>query len=257
MAFRILHKHNWSVTAMVEWKERVKEEFPNAILFSDLFEKTKTPLEGLGLTPKNTLFANATCRDEINQRDIRVFGEYWGENFDLSGLGGIPSAGLTGFSAYSHHVSEGGILFILYGPHIGVNSEGELGKVLRVGMKHETSSCGALIAFHSKILGNANYEPTNDILDSEQALLERELLPHASDILSSDSPIKAVTNHAYTVIDHMMSKIIERSEYKGKIVLLGGVIINTPGGGPDYFDTRRFELLNFGDDSGDRLSDIV
>lgn len=257
LALGILHKHNWSVTAMVEWKERVKKEFPSAIPFSDLFDNTRIPLEKLGLTPENTLFANATCRDEINQRDIRVFGDYWGENFDLSGLGGIPSAGLTGFSAYSHHVPDGGKLFILYGPHIGVNEKGELGKITRHGMKHETSSCGALIAFHKKICEDENYEPTHDPLDSEQALLERGLLPHVRDILSSDDQIKTLTDSAYVVIDNMMGQIIEKNGYKGKIVLLGGVIINTPGHDPDYFDARRFDLLNFGDDSGERLSEIV
>ena len=77
----------------------LESEFPSAISWSALIERTGRSLQGHGFTPANTLFGNVICRDEVNRRNIDSFSAYWGDNFELAGLGGYPSGGLTAFQA--------------------------------------------------------------------------------------------------------------------------------------------------------------
>ena len=62
-----------------------------------------------------------------------LFLERWGEIFPLSGLAGIPFTGKTGWHAFSSHVPVDGNVVILFAPHVGVDSTGTVGKVLRKG----------------------------------------------------------------------------------------------------------------------------
>jgi len=94
------------------WQDEMFKAFPQAVRLDQVSEKVKSSLGVKGFRPENTLFANCTCRDEINYRGISFFADFWGENFDLAGLGGYPTSGITGFTAYSHHVPDGGNLFI-------------------------------------------------------------------------------------------------------------------------------------------------
>lgn len=235
------------------WRETIAETYPDAIPFSELHERSRTFLEGEGFTAENTLFANATCRDEVNKPSVELLGEYWGENFDLAGLAGFPSAGLTGFTAYSHHVPDGGYLFVLYGAHIGVGESAELGKVRRVGMRHETGSCGALVGFLGKLQADPAYRPADDPLDTEQRALEQALLPQRERILGAARPLLALTDVAYEVIDEQLEAIIAKNGYSGPIALLGGIEVNTPLGEEDWFVAQKAVLrAKASDPAGER-----
>jgi hypothetical protein len=69
----------------------------------------------------------------------------WGESFPLGGLAGIPFTGKTGWGAFTHHVPDNGNIFAMYGPHVGVDKTGIVGKVHRPGMKKASKACGASI----------------------------------------------------------------------------------------------------------------
>ncbi|MBI3888116.1 hypothetical protein HY310_03560, partial [Candidatus Microgenomates bacterium] len=207
------------------------------------------------LTPKNTLFGYSTCPDEIN-RSVTNFQYYYGEKqFPLGGLTGYPFSGKTGFHAFSHHVpdedGEGNIL-VLYGPHVGVSDNGELGKVHREHQLHESAACGAAISFLNKYLdakqNSKSYEPHEDYLDAEQYAIEKMLLPYAERIIVSQNPVKELVDANYILIDENILKIINnlREEFKGKIVLVGGVMINTSYAHRGCFDLRRFEIYHNG-----------
>lgn len=56
-----------------------------------------------------------------------------GDEFNLGGLAGVPFVGKTGFGAFSHHVPVDGNILIVFGPHVGISPEGELGKTKRIG----------------------------------------------------------------------------------------------------------------------------
>ncbi|MEK6808627.1 MAG: hypothetical protein AABY14_02995, partial [Nanoarchaeota archaeon] len=212
------------------------------------------------MNPKNTLFGFSTCPDEIN-RTVTRFSSYYGEKqFHLGGLTGYPFTGKTGFSAFSHHAPENdgnGNLIILYAPHVGINSNGELGKVLRETQRHDSIACGSAISFLNKYSALKNkgerYKPKDDILDTQQNYIEKMFLPYADKILASKEPIKELVDVNYTIIESAVKDITKEiiTNFKGKIILIGGVIINTSLHN-GYFDLRRFELLD-----NDYTSDLI
>ena len=69
----------------------------------------------------------------------------WGESFPLGGLAGIPFTGKTGWGAFTHHVPAQGNILAMYGPHVGITKDGEVGKINRPGMDKPTTACGASI----------------------------------------------------------------------------------------------------------------
>jgi hypothetical protein len=228
----------------MKWKESIEGVFQGTVPFSQLEERARSALGAFSLTPDNTLFANVTCRDEINKPSVEAFARYWGENFDLAGLGGYPSAGITGFTAYAHHVPDGGNLFILYGPHIGVNETGKLGRVTRPGLSHESAACGALMGFVNKVLENRSYLVRPDPLDREQNILEESLLSSMERIVSQPDPIVPLTEQMYRIIEDRVLEILTHIHFDRQIVLLGGLHINTPRATDDLLAVRRADVLN-------------
>ena len=69
----------------------------------------------------------------------------WGEVFDLSGLAGLPFTGKTGWDAFSSHCPEDGNIVILFAPHVGIDRNGNVGKVYRKGQNESSLACGAAI----------------------------------------------------------------------------------------------------------------
>ena len=99
---------------------------------------------------ENTLFCDSSCPDEINHDDpsediSMLFQQRWGSVFPLGGLAGLPFTGKTGWNAFSSHVPKDGNIVVLFAPHVGVDSSGNVGKVLRDGQECSSSACGAAI----------------------------------------------------------------------------------------------------------------
>ena len=65
--------------------------------------------------------------------------------FPLSGLGGFPFTGKTGWAAFSGHCPEDGNIVIMFAPHVGIDREGNVGKIERMGQKCVSTACGAAI----------------------------------------------------------------------------------------------------------------
>jgi hypothetical protein len=54
----------------------------------------------------------------------------------MGGLSGIPFVGSTGFNAFAHHVPENGNILVMFGPHVSVSPNGNIGFYERIGQKH-------------------------------------------------------------------------------------------------------------------------
>lgn len=217
------------------WLQALKDQFPAAIPCHQFFPKANWTLAELGLTPTNTLFAECTCRDEINKSAINRIGNHWGESFNLSGLAGFPVSGITGFSAYVDHAPDNGNLFIFYGPHVGFDHEGNIGSIKRDGMNKTTSSCGSLIHYLKKLQNNPDYNPVFDSHDTGQFLVESSLHQEASKFCNATNPIAAITESAFVKIEENLIHVINKSITNTTIYLLGGILINTPVKTNDYF----------------------
>ena len=239
-----LYKNTISVVITMN-EQTILKYFPNAIEGHKLTaDAADLLMKKYQLAPKNTLFGYSTCPDEINRNVTKFSLYYGGHQFPLGGLTGYPFRGKTGFAAFSHHAPDNGNILILYGPHVGISESGELGKVLRKNQSNESAACGAAIAFLNKYnaakKNGKTYEPNYDILDMEQYAIEKMLMPHAEKIANSQAPVKELVDVNYQIIDESIMKIIEnlKHHFKGKIALIGGIMINAQPNG--YFEMRRF-----------------
>ncbi len=224
----------------------VKEHFPNAMDAKD------TSIHYLGkmqiehnINISKVLMATSVCSDDINVPSTTFFNVLFGP-FIMGGLGGLPFAGQTGMTAFAHHIPDEGSAFIFYGPHIGITLEGDLGKMYRPRQEQTGNSCGALMLALDRFHDNA-YAPVLNEDDYQQMKLEESLLPYREDVLSSDTPQKAITEATYEIINqkiHAHLKSCKDEFHVDKVTLLGGIIINTDYGLDDYFDARNFEVID-------------
>lgn len=122
--------------------EKAKESFDKYFKGNMTGKKTEQlvyeKLDQLGFTADNTLFADCSCPDEINHDDpdediTSLMANRWGEMFPLGGLAGLPFTGRTGWGAFSSHCPIDGHIVVLFAPHVGIDSEGNIGKVTRDG----------------------------------------------------------------------------------------------------------------------------
>ena len=118
----------------------VKKHFDSAIPGRHVDDIVYKEIEKLGITKENTVFAQSSCPDELNHDDYnedisRLMRNRYGEVFHLGGLAGLPFTGKTGWGAFSHHVPKDGNIVLLYAPHVGITTDGVVGKVHRPGME--------------------------------------------------------------------------------------------------------------------------
>jgi hypothetical protein len=235
-----------------EIEDIIKKTFPNALPGDEILDKYfKTMVDDYQINPDKTLFATSICSDDANFS--ADFSKILSRPFVMGGLGGLPYTGITGMVAYAHHIPDNGNAFIFYGPHIGFNGTGEIGRMRRPGQSHDTNSCGALMLALDRLITEDHeevYVPLSSELDFQQTMLERSMMPFKHTIVHSENPKLEITLHTYNVIDKMLKKFISiaKNEFHcEKIILLGGIIINTDPELPDYLDVKNFEVLNVKD----------
>ena len=161
-----------------------RTQFVGALPQSELISLARECLKEHGFDKKNTLLATSCCPDEIN-RDLDEQTLVIGRAFSMGGLAGFPFVGKTGFGAYMHHVPADGCMLIICASHVGIDATGKVGKVLRHGMKDESTACGAAVGAYSfcnshkqevaKIAqGDASVYPAfNDPLDMQQNYIQK------------------------------------------------------------------------------------
>lgn len=231
-------------------EDYVLKEYPNAMMGSDVTEKYLGFLaDEFNSDLNRMLFATSVCSDDVNvSTDFR---RVLKRPFSMGGLGGLPFAGYTGMVAFAHHIPDGGDGFIFYGPHIGITSDGRLGRMIRQGQDHETNSCGALMLALDRMKTGLKSPLAEDVrLDLEQIHLEEALLPYKDRILAADNQAKEITEVAMEVIHRRIRKLsgMAKKEFQcERLFCLGGVIINTDPGVPDYVDVRHFSMYNVAD----------
>ena len=118
----------------------VRKHFQGSRSSAETLDRVARILEKIGCDADNTLFAQSICPDEINHEDgdiTALMSAHLGEVFHMGGLAGVPFTGKTGFAAFSHHIPDGGNLFILFAPHVGLSKQGKVGEYSRFGQSHD------------------------------------------------------------------------------------------------------------------------
>ena len=221
----------------------ITRHYPSACPLTELRPQLRRWLQDEhGAHPETTLLATSFCADDIIASEIlgRVD---WGP-FTAGGLGGLPYGGVTAFSAFAHHVPDEGTALILYGPHIGITRDGQLGKLLRRGQAALTTACGslmaALAALRSEELITGPLALDDD--DLQQSRLVRLLAGQRQRILSATCPEREITDVAYELSHAMTQRLLSsvQSQFHCRaVVLVGGVAINTDPGEDDWFEIRH------------------
>jgi len=236
--------------------------FPTAMLSSDVDAAVAKTLAKRGFNAKNTLFAHSVCSDEVNHQaeqltDLMV--DRWGEGFALGGLAGLPFAGKSGFRAYLHHVPDNGKLLVLFAPHVGIDGEGRIGALQRVGQNAVSKACGAAIgAFKAigaqkptrldNLNGNVLSIPErggdNEEFDPQIQQIVKLLKPKIEGIEDSANDIGFVTYQMYGIVRDLLDSCINETpdvwEWANEVAIVGGIIINRKNGG-DFFQPLSFE----------------
>lgn len=235
-------------------EQRVRSHYPHALSETAFRDRVFQFLdkEHCGDVSR-VLLAISQCADDVNavhDADVTLVKRHFRGKllgpFEMGGLAGMPYAGLTGVSTIAHHIPDGGSALIVYGPHIGMTEQGELGKLLRPGQHLESAACGSLTLAVRHLGSSPDYQPPDNEDDAEQMLLERRLLPYRDEILAAAHPLKAATDVAYTLIHELLHRYLRarKDDFRCEfLVLAGGVAINTDPRYEDYVDLRHLCVL--------------
>lgn len=213
--------------------------------------------EELGLGMDHILLATSVCADDVvfitdvagNIETQRATHDMFGL-FEMGGLAGLPFTGKTGMTAFAHHVPDQGAACIVYGPHIGMTDDGQLGRLLRPGQHDHTAACGALALAIHHFQSHTDYQPVLDEDDSQEALLELRLKPHMAQILAAPHALVAATEAVYGIIHALVHRYVAavKQQFRcERIALVGALIINTSPAHEDYVDPRHRAVLRLAD----------
>lgn len=224
----------------------VKTYFPEAEVEDSYTSAIVNKLENShGFDLDKTILATSICSDEVirSSANFRNHMEI-DKPFQLGGLAGFPFAGATGFKAFAGHIPDAGGAIILYGPHIGITESEIVGKVLRRGQILETTCCGALVGVVNH-LESDNAPMPDEEYDFQQNQLTSLLKSQQQQIMNSENPLMEATDRMFELADARIHELLDQtaSHFTGKMVaLVGGIIINTNKGKPDWFEERNFEV---------------
>lgn len=236
------HFFNFKVNEL-QYRRMTDNFFPGAISIPELQKLVKKLLSKKNLGYHNTLWATSVCSDEVNQSLHRLDEEFetFGP-FTLGGISGIPFAGNTGFKAFASHIPDDGGALIVYGPHIGITEDGEIGKVHRAGQRANTSCCGSIISALRDISAADDTESLP--YDFQQKEVKNLLKRNWESIADAENRIIAATEVTYEEIKHEIHEIVTSCaaclENK-PLLTIGGILINTDPTVDDLFDVRDID----------------
>mmetsp|Transcript_12247 Transcript_12247/g.28630 ORF Transcript_12247/g.28630 Transcript_12247/m.28630 type:complete len:302 (+) Transcript_12247:143-1048(+) len=202
-----------------------------------------------------TLVATSLCCDEINRGlETKLAQKFGGNSFSMGGLAGFPFGGVTSFGAFAHHIPNPGSALVVYGPHVGVDANGAVGKIDRRGLANSGACCGsaaAALANARAVLAEGGTPPAPlpaDFIDAQQSWVAHALLENgAAGVVGAPNPDAQLPRALFSAQRKAMEKIITAAAPgnvpDGNIIaVVGGIQINTPDGVSDYFLPIVFEL---------------
>jgi hypothetical protein len=209
--------------------EIVRRRYPNALSTSETVDRLLDLLHRrLGIAPGSIMLADSICSDDLNtieypQRAYEMLGP-----FKLGGLDGFPFAGLTGMSAFAHHVPVDGAVFLFHGPHIGVSKDGSTGALVRPGHRDHSACCGSLRAAIDKMTRGEILPGQLTELDYQQNTIEQILLPHRNRIVNARCAMVESTEVMYAAIEKRIDLLASRTGFPcRKVLIMGGVLVNS------------------------------
>jgi hypothetical protein len=139
---------------------------------------------------------------------------------------------------------------------VGVDYNGNVGTVNRRGREKGGTCCGSAVAAAGYVKGVYKGEIEEakapmESMDAQQLYVSSRLLPYAERLINAADPMIDLPYCMFEPLDDLTQKIVAKAAAKvgeqGKIALLGGIQINTPGSISDFFLPLRFEVRDSND----------
>lgn len=226
--------------------QHILKHYPKAETLSSLEELVLQQLSDENLDSSDCIWGTSICSDEVNNSFNKLGTNFAGPGpFRFGGISGIPFTGKTGFKAFSSHIPDQGGAVIIYGPHIGISNNGELGTLHREGQENHSTCCGSLIAGLENVKAGKVLMISHD--DYQQGQVNKILIENYEDIKKSDQPIKKTTDVAYNQIKRELTDIISaclENLSTTPVLAIGGIVINTDPDKEDYFEVRDVAWFN-------------
>lgn len=229
---------------------KVLQSYPGAITNDELVSRVKSALDKFGYG-KSSLLATSLCCDEVNRELDLDLSKLYGEHFSMGGLAGFAFGGVTSFGAMAHHIPTNGDCLVVYGPHVGIDADGNVGKINRRGREKSGACCGSAVAAKGYVEAVRKGKrdpaaPATNPLDAQQNFVGNLLLPHGHRLEEAADPMVELPLAMFDAQNDLMHQIVAAGCGEvggdGKIALLGGIQINTPQGTSDFFLPINFEI---------------
>jgi hypothetical protein len=236
--------------------------FPDAIPVAVLVKRAVSVLEQHGFTSDNTLLATSVCCDEANRVLELEFAKIYGEHFSMGGLSGFPFGGNTSFNAMASHIPTNGHCLIVYGSHVGIDNDGNVGRLSRRGKVQSDDCCGSGVAALNYVQKVMKGEIESaalplDPIEVQQWFVGHLLLQQGDRLEKAQDPQVELPKALFDGQVDLIHKIVQKSGSAvatGRIALLGGIQVNTPPGLSDFFVPMKFELFS---NQGKLLNDLM
>uniref|UniRef100_A0A7S1NDE8 Limiting CO2-inducible protein B/C beta carbonyic anhydrase domain-containing protein n=1 Tax=Eutreptiella gymnastica TaxID=73025 RepID=A0A7S1NDE8_9EUGL len=246
------------------------KHFPNAMVQHNMLDGIQNVFQRLGYKNEDVLLATCCCPDEINRDLDGDLTEIWGRPFCMGGLAGFPFVGKTGAKAFMSHVPDGGIMLVIAASHVGIDPEGKVGFVHRLGMRAVSTACGAAIGAYNFCKANIRkldrivagdtsvYPAYHDQHDSQMNYVLQSVARNFHEIAEAKSEMAqlAVTS-ARLILNDVMNIVPEKLGFP--IAILNGIQINFEGEhcGEDFFCPLKFTLLHPDGRTEDLMDEMV
>lgn len=121
---------------------------------------------------------------------------------------------------------------ILFAPHVGIDCDGNVGKVHREGIVETTTACGAAVGAYNAVLNDnreANFK--NGYLDHQMDCIKHLVSERVHKIKGTKNEMATLAFQMYEIVDKFLEEIINMNwaSKNGKLALLGGIMINCDG----------------------------
>lgn len=204
--------------------------YGQTVAVADFITWSEWALARVGFRPSNVLPVLAVCRDELMGDVDDTIARTWGRPFQVGALGALVLVGRTGMAAALGHVpgEDGRHRFVVFClPHIGIDDDGDVGRVQRRGMYRESAACGALVAFRNELAAGQR-DFAFDASDVEQSLLRGRLAPVATKDVTLVGLTEAVRIAATADIRNFIDRA--RGAEPVDVAYISGVVLHLPEG---------------------------
>jgi Limiting CO2-inducible proteins B/C beta carbonyic anhydrases len=252
----------------------VKTKFPTALSSHVLAFQLRDVLAHRGFTAASTHVGVCFCGDDVNRSledELRsVFDN--NNSVALHGLAGFMFGGTTALTDMLQHIPPplypgesstgdafaGGHGLLIYGPHVGIDWDGIVGKVNRRGHVGSSACCAVAAAAATaaaQVLDGTRQalddtaSSNHDILYVQRIWIQHQVQQHAVRLRDAGSDAAVELPHVLLECQTgMINDIVAQSCGSLKVgctlAVVGGIQINTPEGTSEYFVPLRFSLYN-------------